>query len=1032
MDLAAHQKAKQLFETLCDLPQAAQNGRLRALTDDTEIIDFVEKLLLQADTDHPRVAHAVLRGLSTITVDEVKVGDTLGVWKLASAIGQGGMGSVFLAKRIDGHFEQTAAIKVLHGVPSTKALEHLARERQILAKLTHPNIARLYDGGATPNGQPYLVLEHVEGMGIDRYVRDNKLDKNAILNLLTAVCSAVSFAHQRLIVHCDIKPSNILVNEAGRPTLLDFGIARLLGAAGQPESESVADAQSIGSKTNSTKSNPFTPRYASPEQREGGALSTSTDVYSLGKLLQALLSDTAAAVEMTSIKTLEKSIDRASPTTIDSVNMDVELRAIIHHATASDPQKRYVTVAAMAADIAHYQHQQPLKALPHTPLYVAQKFSQRNWPWLLVASVFVVGIGAATLRVVAERDRAQAAEAIALQERDSTKQAQAATLRERDGAQAARAQAEAARMQAEAARDRAATAEGATAVQRDRANALAAQALVERNRAVQAEVAAKQTSQFLISVFENAGPTATTGDVTASALLDRAEKQLEADMKGQPQVQARLYSTLGTVQRGMGAYLKAERLHSKAVDTEKQRQAVSSSTSKTADTVAQRAALALAEKLFIQANDLYVNAKGNQAMTPALEALALREKHAAPDDIALGESLSQVGHMWVFARKLDEGKPLLQRGLAIIEKSDPQGVPMAYALGNMSWYLSKAGDFGAAEAMARRALDLRVLQGGSTEAPAAVKQRQDLARIIEGAGRIEEAQALFAQTLASRAALHGHDNIRVAIALRRLGHSLLKQDRALEALPKYIEAIEIVVKTEQKESPHYQTMSANLGTAYIHLGDYAAAAIALQQATEYVRKMAFLGWQDRLIIYLNQQGFASTRLGRFDEAATQLNEALAISLKADDEKTINTISTLVHLIDLATAKGDDTEAAKLQTQLQTQMQSHLLQKDQVLPPNLSAMLAQSKARQLVRQGNINDALQAYELAEQYWLNFYGKHHSAAWLEKTPRAQLLIARGSAAQREEGLALARQIATQVAAKLAPSSAQLVALNAMTTSR
>ena len=163
-------------------------------------------------------------------------------------------------------------------------------------------------------------------------------------------------------------------------------------------------------------------------------------------------------------------------------------------------------------------------------------------------------------------------------------------------------------------------------------------------------------------------------------------------------------------------------------------------------------------------------------------------------------------------------------------------------------------------------------------------------------------------------------------------------------------------------------------------------------------------------------------------SAAQLNEALAISLKADDEKTINTISTFVHLIDLATAKGDDTEAAKLRTQ----MQSHLLQKDQALPPNLSAILAQSKARQLVRQGNINDALQAHELAEQYWLNFYGKNHSAAWLEKTPRAQLLIARGSAAQREEGHALARQIAAQVASKLAPSSAQLVALNAMTTSR
>ena len=194
MDSKHYTLAKELFGEVCDLPESERHAHLRQRTSDTGIIDYVEQLLLgPTDTDHPRVLQPVMHMMSAVAGSEIKVGDTLGAWKLVSEIGQGGMGTVFRAARSDGHFEQEAAVKLIHGIPSAKALEYLARERQILATLTHPNIARLYDGGATPHGQPYLVMEYVEGIAIDRYVRDNHLSVTRILKLMLAVCDAISF-----------------------------------------------------------------------------------------------------------------------------------------------------------------------------------------------------------------------------------------------------------------------------------------------------------------------------------------------------------------------------------------------------------------------------------------------------------------------------------------------------------------------------------------------------------------------------------------------------------------------------------------------------------------------------------------------------------------------------------------------------------------------------------------------------------------------------------------------------------------------
>ena len=249
------------------------------------------------------------------------------------------MGSVFLAERHDGHFQQRAAVKFLRGLPHSEALALFTRERQLLASLTHPNIARLLDGGATPQGQPYLVMEYVEGCHIDEHCRRGGLGVRAILVLFLTACNAVASAHRQMVIHCDLKPSNLLVDGHGRPVLLDFGIARLaeqVGADGAGEGP--------GEERKEESSPPgFTPRYASPEQRAHARVSTASDVYSLGVLLGELLVDAADRGRLSALRRRE-------------------LAAIVERARREDPAERYPTVDALTADLRSFLDQRPVRA----------------------------------------------------------------------------------------------------------------------------------------------------------------------------------------------------------------------------------------------------------------------------------------------------------------------------------------------------------------------------------------------------------------------------------------------------------------------------------------------------------------------------------------------------------------------------------------------------------------------------------------------------------------------------------------------
>jgi serine/threonine protein kinase len=273
------QRVREVLDKAIGISDAERPAFLdTACSGDTELRVEVESLLEShraAGTEFLQKSAVDLNLLGTEPEIKARIGRRVGVYLILEQIGEGGMGEVYRAVRADGQYDKEVAIKFVRaGLDSSAVLERFRNERQVLASLDHPNIARLFDGGTTEEGIPYLVMELIEGTPIDQYCNAHNLTIPERLRLFLQVCSAIQYAHQHLVIHRDIKPGNILVTKDGVPKLLDFGIAKLLDPA---------------ATSKATLVNPMTPEYASPEQVRGEAITTATDVYSLGVVLYQLL-----------------------------------------------------------------------------------------------------------------------------------------------------------------------------------------------------------------------------------------------------------------------------------------------------------------------------------------------------------------------------------------------------------------------------------------------------------------------------------------------------------------------------------------------------------------------------------------------------------------------------------------------------------------------------------------------------------------------------------------------------------------------
>jgi eukaryotic-like serine/threonine-protein kinase len=319
-------------------------------------------------------------------------GQTIGAFEVVSQIGQGGMGSVWLARRNDGRFERQVALKFLNiALLGKEGEDRFKREGKILALLAHRHIAELIDAGVTSAGHPYLVLEYVDGEQIDRYCDQRHLDVPTRIRLFLQVLDAVAAAHANLIVHRDLKPSNVLVRKDGEVKLLDFGIAKLIEAENNPDRQT---AFTIGGTA-------LTPEYAAPEQLRGEAITVSTDVYALGVLLYLLLTGRHPAGEgQSSPAELIKAIVESEPLRPSEAVAVEKLRrvlrgdldTIVAKALKKDPHERYASVGAFADDLRRYLKSEPIRARPDTLFYRAGKFARRHRTGLFIVALALVGV----------------------------------------------------------------------------------------------------------------------------------------------------------------------------------------------------------------------------------------------------------------------------------------------------------------------------------------------------------------------------------------------------------------------------------------------------------------------------------------------------------------------------------------------------------------------------------------------------------------------------------------------------------------
>ncbi len=502
-----------LLDTALELPEAERETWLAALSEIRRA--QVRQLLSRraaVETADFLAKSAALPVLPEAKVSSAQAGQRVGPWRLLREIGEGGMGSVWLADREDGGLKRQVALKLprLSWVPGLA--ERMARERDILATLEHPHIARLYDAGLDEQGRPWLALEYVQGRPIDEHAREKSLDVQQRVRLLLQVCEAVAYAHSRLVIHRDLKPSNILVSHEGQVRLLDFGIAKLMSA------ESATASTDDGVLTQAS-GRALTPVYASPEQIRGDPIGTASDVYSLGVVafelltgrrpyaLKSGLGSAALAEAVASIKVPQASEVASTPDLQRALQGDLD--AILATALAAAAHERYATVQALADEISRHLRGEPVLARAPSRWYVAERWVRRH----KLETAVMLAVGVATVGGA----HAQVLVLLALG---------AGTL----------------------------------------------VALWQRNRALQhaqaARTATQRTAQvkdFIASIFTQAVPRAGSGGTVAAAdLLRTATHRVETDLAGQPEVAAELsaligasFSALGETQAGLAWLPKA-------------------------------------------------------------------------------------------------------------------------------------------------------------------------------------------------------------------------------------------------------------------------------------------------------------------------------------------------------------------------------------------------------------------------------------------------------------------------------------------
>ncbi len=726
---------------------------------DADLRSEVDSLLAENDTPHAvfqeeegRV-RAVLDDVSSTAMPR-----QIGPYRLIEPIGRGGMGTVYRAKRTDGGFTQQVAVKVIRrGMDTEDILHRFRMERQILASLNHPHIARLLDGGATPDGRPYFVMEHVDGPTLTAYCHDNKLSIPARLRLFETVCHAVHYAHQNLIVHRDLKPGNILVSSDGSPRLLDFGIAKLLDPKAAP----------ISAIETHTERRILTPEYASPEQVRGEPITTASDVYALGVLLYELLTgrrpyqfpsrtpealhriicETDPARPSTALKSAE-----GFRTSMEQVQRQLrgDLDNIVAMAMRKEPHRRYASAEQLAADIKRHLNGLPVEAHTDSVGYRTRKFVRRHWMGVSMATVVTLLVtGFAVVTAVQQAETARA---------------------------------------------------------RDRAEVAAQKATVVKD--------------FMVDLFDASNPQkgVVADSVTARDLLDQGLDRIEA-LEDQPDVQAALMEAIGGAYHTLGYWSEARPLLQRAIAIHRQIDAppndLTNSLLLLADLERDQANFETAEPLLREALDLSISTLGethdqvatvhndlglvllkqgriDEALPKYQRAIAIRRTlYGNEPNANLAANLHNLAGLMADQGRLDEAKALEMEALEMVQAvMGPDHLYVAYSLNDLSTFYGHQEDLGTVDSLLEQARHIAEKQlGRMHKFTAMIYYNQAQAR--RRAGRLKGAQALYRTALEIRQALLPPDHPDVSYSLAGMGMWHLDQNQPAEAEPYLQEAYSI-------------------------------------------------------------------------------------------------------------------------------------------------------------------------------------------------------------------------------------------------
>lgn len=787
MNLYKSEKLAEIFEEALKLKEPERTEFLKkACENSSELFDEISSLL-EADSNLPSILSGKAADKLYLQHDKNYEGKIIGNYKIIKQIAEGGMGSVFLAERADGQFEQEVALKVIKpGMNSNEIIKRFQFERQILARLQHPNIARLLDGGLTEDSLPYFTMEYVEGKPIDVYCEKNNLTINERLILFIKICEVIHFAHKNLVIHRDLKPSNIIIKKDGTVKLLDFGIAKVLTQD--------SDAESALTRTGL---HVMTPEYASPEQIKGEPVTTSTDIYLLGLILyQILTREKAYTIKTQSPLELEKIICYTDPLKPSSkvkllreknenkINeklvktLSGDLDNICLMALRKEPERRYSSVENFQQDIINYLNEKPVSARQNTINYRTKKFISRHKIAVLSTALIFLIISSLiayyTFRLKQERDRAQT-------------QAQKA----------------------------------------------------------------EEVSNFLKGVFKVSDPYEARGNsITARELLDKGAQKINQEFSDHPDIKATMLGLIGEVYINLGLFDKSESLLKENLEIRQRfnnnTMLEAKSLRKLGELYTYKGEYSKAELLLTKALSFYKNNsikednnyawilgdlawvykskgnynKSNSFYKKSIEVLKIDKVKNSDDLLTMMNNFALALHE---EGKYEEAEKIFIETLNAQKKlyGDKPHPEVATTTYNLAELLRDRGKYNKAEEMFKTSFNMDIKLSGP-ENPNVAYSLQGLASIFRIKGKFNEAKKLYLQVLNMRKKLLGN-HPDVAYAVSNLGLLYYSQEKYDSAQAFYKEALLLHKELNGINHPSVAICLNKLGIISYRLGKYKRA-----------------------------------------------------------------------------------------------------------------------------------------------------------------------------------------------------------------